>query len=70
MDLAIACALLGAHELVPAQRLERIMLWGELALDGSLRSAAGTLVVADCARRHGFEALVVPRAAAREAALV
>ena len=70
MDLAIACALLAAHELVPAGRLERIMLWGELALDGSLRPAAGTLVVADCARRHGFEALVVPRVAAREAALV
>lgn len=70
MDLAIACALLAAHELVPAQRLERVMLWGELALDGSLRPAAGTLVVADCARRHGFEALVVPRAAACEAALV
>lgn len=70
MDLAIACALLAAHELVPAERLERLMLWGELALDGTLRPAAGTLVVADCARRHGFEALVVPRAAAREAALV
>jgi magnesium chelatase family protein len=70
MDLAIACALLAAHELVPAERLAKLMLWGELALDGSLRPAAGTLVVADCARRHGFEALVVPRAAAREAALV
>jgi magnesium chelatase family protein len=70
MDLAIACALLAAHEVVPAPRLEKVMLWGELALDGRLRPAAGTLVVADCARRHGFETLVVPRAAAREAALV
>lgn len=70
MDLAIACALLAAHEVVPGSRLERAMLWGELALDGSLRPAAGTLVVADCARRNGFDTLVVPRAAAPEAALV
>jgi magnesium chelatase family protein len=70
MDLAIACALLAAHEVVPAPRLERVMLFGELALDGRLRPAAGTLVVADCARRHGFDTLVVPRAAASEAALV
>jgi magnesium chelatase family protein len=70
MDLAIACALLAAHEVVPAERLERVMLYGELALDGQLRPAAGTLVVADCARRHGFHTLVVPRAAAPEAALV
>ncbi len=70
MDLAIACALLAAHGVVPAEPLERMMLWGELALDGALRPAAGALVVADCARRHGFEALVVPPAAAPEAALV
>jgi magnesium chelatase family protein len=70
MDLAIACALLAAHEVVPAERLEHVMLWGELALDGTLRPAAGTLVVADCARRHGFTTLVVPPAAASEAALV
>ncbi len=70
MDLAIACALLAAHEVVPVSRLERTMMWGELALDGTLRPAVGTLVVADCARRHGFDTLVVPRAAAAEAALV
>ncbi len=70
MDLAIACALLAAHELVPVSRLAGVMLWGELSLDGGLRPAAGTLVVADCARRHGFEVLIVPRVAAPEAALV
>lgn len=70
MDLAIACALLAAHEVVPAERLQRVMLWGELALDGGLRPAAGTLVVADCARKEGFETLVVPPAAAAEAGLV
>ncbi len=70
MDLAIACALLGAHEVVPASRLERVMMWGELALDGTLRPAAGTLVVADCARRQGFTTVVVAPEAVPEAALV
>ncbi|MCH9680149.1 MAG: YifB family Mg chelatase-like AAA ATPase [Deltaproteobacteria bacterium] len=70
MDLAIACALLAAHEVVPAERLAGVMLWGELALDGSLRPTAGTLVVSDCARRHGYSAVVVPSGAADEAAMV
>lgn len=70
IDLAVACALLASHEVVPWQRLEGLMLWGELALDGTLRPAAGTLVVADCARRSGFTALAVPLASADEAALI
>jgi len=70
VDLAVACALLASHGVVPAEPLQRVMLWGELALDGSLRPAAGTLVVADCARRRGFEAVAVPARSADEAALI
>ena len=70
IDLAVACALLASHEVVPWQRLAGLMLWGELALDGTLRPAAGTLVVADCARRGGFAALAVPKDSADEAALI
>jgi hypothetical protein len=70
IDLAVACALLASHEVVPWQGLEGLMLWGELALDGALRAAAGTLVVADCARRCGFTALAVARDNADEAALI
>lgn len=70
IDLAVACALLASHEVVPWQGLEGLMLWGELALDGALRAAAGTLVVADCARRGGFTAIAVARDNADEAALI
>lgn len=70
LDLAVACALLASHEVVPWQGLEGLMLWGELALDGTLRTAAGTLVVADCARRCGFTALAVAHENADEAALI
>ena len=70
MDLAVACALLASHEVVPWERLAGLMLWGELALDGALRPAAGTLVVADCARRAGFKTLAVPKDSADEAASI
>ena len=69
IDLSMAVALLACHEVVPAQALERLMLWGELGLDGVLRPAVGTLIVADCARRSGFSTIAVPRASADEAAL-
>lgn len=70
IDLAVACALLASHEVVPASRLQGLMLWGELSLDGSLRPASGTLVIADCARRQGFAALAVPEDSAAEAAAI
>ncbi|MGB1276017.1 MAG: YifB family Mg chelatase-like AAA ATPase, partial [Nannocystaceae bacterium] len=70
IDLAIAAGLLGAHEIIPADSLGSTVLWGELGLDGSLRGAAGTLVVVDCARRNGFKTVIVAGASAREASLV
>lgn len=70
LDLAVASALLAAHEVVPTDTLANTVLWGELGLDGRLQPAAGTLVVADCARRQGFTRLVVPRRSLAEATLV
>jgi magnesium chelatase family protein len=69
-DLAIACALLAGHGFLSTDSLASTMLWGELALDGTLRPAVGTLVVADTARKQGFRRLVVPEASAREAAVI
>ncbi|MCA9701153.1 MAG: YifB family Mg chelatase-like AAA ATPase, partial [Myxococcales bacterium] len=70
LDLAIACALLAGHGIIPAEALARTLLWGELALDGRLRPAAGTLVVAETARAAGFERMVVAEGNAAEAALI
>lgn len=70
MDLAMAAALLAGHEVVPPDDLGKMMLWGELSLDGRVRPAAGTLVVADCARRAGFTSIVVAPGAAPEASMV
>jgi len=71
IDLAVAAGLLAAHGVIPPERLEReVLLWGELALDGIVRPAVGTLVIAECARREGFAAIAVAEASAAEASLL
>ncbi len=70
VDLAIACALLASHGVVPPESLTDTLLWGELALDGTLRPALGTLIVADLARRHGFRRLALATGAAHEATMI
>lgn len=71
IDLAVAAGLLAAHGVIPPERLGReVLLWGELALDGIVRPAVGTLVIAECARREGFRAIAVAEASAAEASLL
>ncbi|MEZ4453809.1 MAG: YifB family Mg chelatase-like AAA ATPase [Nannocystaceae bacterium] len=70
IDLAVACALLAAHGVIQPERLDGLMFWGELALDGVVRPASGTLIVAESARAAGFRAIAVARASAIEASYV
>jgi magnesium chelatase family protein len=70
LDLPLACAILAATGQVPAERLRRIAMFGELGLDGSVRPAQGTLAVADAARRCGLAQLAVATAASHAAGLV
>jgi magnesium chelatase family protein len=69
-DAAIALAILAASEQLPAGPLTRYAVFGELSLGGELRDSPGALAVAEGAHRAGIERLIVPRARAREAALV
>jgi magnesium chelatase family protein len=69
-DLPIALALLAIDEQVDTLALQAFVALGELALDGGVRPTRGILPMAIGARNAGFERLVVPRANAREAALV
>jgi magnesium chelatase family protein len=69
-DLATAIGLLAADGGCSRDRLQQLMLVGELALDGSVRPAAGLLPMMLTARAHGIAAAVVPEANAREASLV
>lgn len=70
LDLALAVALLVATGEIPQEKVDGLVFYGELALDGSLRPVRGTLAVALAAREAGLAGMVVPEAAAPEAALV
>ncbi len=70
LDLALACAVLGASDQLPVERLESHALFGELALDGEVRACHGTLAIAQAAYEQGLRTLVLAPARAREAALV
>ena len=69
-DLALACAILAASGQVPATRLSRYALFGELSLAGTVRRCEGTLAVAQSALRAGLEGVVVAADGAGEATLV
>jgi magnesium chelatase family protein len=69
-DLATAVGLLAADGLVPGGPLGRVLLVGELALDGTLRPVAGVLPMMLAARRLGIPAALVPLDNASEAAIV
>jgi magnesium chelatase family protein len=69
MDLAIAAALLSASGQLELEKLSRLALVGELALDGSVRPVPGVLAIAEAARERGTEAIVVPAENGPEAAL-
>ena len=69
-DLAIAIATLAASNECPTDKLEAWMLIGELSLTGALRSVRGVLTQVLCAKRRGFQGVIVPIANAAEAAVV
>ena len=69
-DLAIAIALHAATGGLDASALEGVLLVGELALDGSLRSVRGVLAHLRSAADRGMRQAIVPRSNEREAALL
>ena len=69
-DLPVAVAILAATGELDAAVLAGYAIAGELSLGGDVRAVRGVLAIAECARGHGIAQLVVPRARAREAALV
>ncbi|HZL47781.1 MAG TPA: YifB family Mg chelatase-like AAA ATPase [Solirubrobacteraceae bacterium] len=71
LDLALACAVLAASMQLPREPLESHVLFGELALDGTVRaSQQGTLAVAQATLQAGLQTLVLAPERAREAGLI
>jgi magnesium chelatase family protein len=69
-DLPIAIGILAAQDEVPAEKIHRYGIVGELALDGRVRPIRGILPIALAARRQGWNGLLFPSANWEEACLV
>ena len=69
-DLPIALGILAAEGIVRSAELERVVVVGELSLDGTIHGARGVLPIAAAARREGRTALLLPAVNAAEAAVV
>lgn len=67
-DLAIALGILAASKLVPATAFENLELYGELALNGEVRSVPGILPAALKAKEQGNH-MIVPAENGAEASL-
>lgn len=70
LDLPVAMGVLAASAQVPAPKLTRWALTGELSLRGTLVSTPGVLSVAIAAARAGLAGVVVPAPNGAEASLV
>ncbi|MFI7605506.1 YifB family Mg chelatase-like AAA ATPase [Micromonospora sp. NPDC049366] len=69
-DLAIAAALLGGSGELPLVPLDRVVILGELGLDGTVRPVRGVLPMVAAAARAGIDRVIVPVANAAEAAVI
>jgi magnesium chelatase family protein len=70
LDLAIACAVLAASGQLAPDGLERVALFGELGLDGTVRASRGALAVAHATRRARMTTLALAPGCAHEARLI
>lgn len=68
-DLAMAVGIILAS-LEKNINLSNVLLWGELALDGSLRQTNGVLAITLFAKEKGIKTIIVPEENAPEAALI
>lgn len=69
-DLPIAIGVLAASEQVPADRLSKFVILGELSLDGTIQPVKGALPIAIEAKYRGFEGIILPKVNENEAAIV
>ena len=69
-DLPIAVGVYAASNSLIFDDLEKYIIVGELSLDGSVRPIKGALPIAIQARQEKFKGLILPKANAKEAAIV
>lgn len=69
-DLPIALGILTASEQIKAPELDRYIVMGEIALDGSLRPIKVALPIAIQGLNEGFKGFILPQENAAEAGMV
>lgn len=69
-DLPIAVGVLESMGMIPRGSAEGILFLGELGLDGEVKKARGVLPVIQAAEAGGITQCIVPKANAKEAAVV
>ncbi len=69
-DLPIAVGMLEALEVIPRGAAEEILFVGELGLDGELKAARGVLPIVQAAGAGGLKECIVPKANAKEGAVI
>lgn len=69
-DLSIAIGILAASGQIEIVNLANYLILGELSLDGTIQPIKGALPIAIQARSDNFEGLILPKANAKEAAIV
>ena len=69
-DLTLAVGILAASNQIKSENIHEYVIMGELSLDGGLQPIRGALPIAIKAREEGFKYLILPKANAKEAAIV
>ncbi len=69
-DLAVACAILQETKVIKAEKMKKLVVVGELGLDGNVVSVCGVLPMVMAAKKEGFSCCVVPWENYKEAKLV
>jgi magnesium chelatase family protein len=69
-DLPIAIAMLAMSFQIPTKKLEQFLVMGELSLDGKVKPIPGVLPMAICAKKAGFNGIIIPAENAYEASVV
>lgn len=69
-DLPVALAVLAALGAIPQKEVERMLVIGELSLDGSINSVRGVLPMIDQAKQEGVRACLIPAVNGNEACIV
>jgi len=69
-DLTLALGILAASSQIKSDGIEKYLIMGELSLDGAIQSIKGALPIAIKAREEGFKGFILPKANAKEAAIV